>query len=128
MQVHKTPIHIRSVCFSVFKIAFNMPISGLVLTFDSPVEQNQEALDAIKAIPEIDLGQANDRKLAIVVDSDDTIRDREIWDTLQQITSVTNVAIAMVAFDSECEEEASNDTNSQDDTPEDTQGANRTNV
>ncbi len=76
-----------------------MPISGLVVTFDSPVEQCAEAIEALRAMPEIDLGRVNHNKLAIVVDTVSKSQDKNVWDAVQQLPNVTDLAIAMVVFD-----------------------------
>ena len=50
-------------------------------------------------IPEIDIGESAGSKLAIVIDSETKRRDQEIWNTVQQLPGVLDVAVAMVAFD-----------------------------
>lgn len=85
--------------------AIAMPISGLVVTFHSPVEQMSESVDALRAIPEVELGQAEGHKLAIVVDSFTSHRDRAIWDAVQQLPGIADVAIAMIAYDEDVEVE-----------------------
>ncbi len=76
-----------------------MPISGLVVTFQSPVTEHVEAVEAMRMIPEIDIGESAGSKLAIVIDSDTKSRDQEIWNTVQQLPGVIDLAVAMVAFD-----------------------------
>lgn len=76
-----------------------MPISGLVVTFGSSVTEHADAIETIRAIPEIDLGDASGSKLAFVVDSETKRRDQEIWNTVQQLPGVIDLAVAMVAFD-----------------------------
>lgn len=78
-----------------------MPISGLVVTFRSAVTEHANSLEAIRAIPEIDMGEAVGSRLAIVVDSESKGRDQEIWDTVRQLPGVIDLAIAMVAFDAD---------------------------
>ncbi|TWU62201.1 hypothetical protein V7x_39300 [Crateriforma conspicua] len=76
-----------------------MPISGLVVTFESSVSDHEASRMAIGDIPEVDLGQAVGSKLAIVVDSETKGRDRQVWEMVQGMPGVIDVAIAMVAFD-----------------------------
>lgn len=76
-----------------------MPISGLVVTFDSSVNDHLETVESIRKVPEVDLGTAEGSKLAIVIDSADRRRDSEIWNLIQELPGVSNIAVAMVAFD-----------------------------
>lgn len=76
-----------------------MPISGLVVTFRSAVTDHSDTLEAIRAIPEINIGDVVGSKLAIVIDSKTRRRDQEIWNALQQLPGVIDLAVAMVAFD-----------------------------
>lgn len=92
----------------LFSKAITVPISGLVVTFRSSVTEHSETVEAIRAIPEIGLGDAAGSKLAIVVDSATKRRDQEIWNTLRQLSGVIDLAVAMVAFDEDAE------TNNQD--------------
>ncbi|MFO0915235.1 MAG: hypothetical protein U0795_19895 [Pirellulales bacterium] len=77
----------------------NVPISGLILTFRLPVRDHAGDLATLRSIPEIEVGEAAGRKLAIVVDSTSTSRDQEIWSQLWQLPSVVDVAVVMVAFE-----------------------------
>ncbi len=81
-----------------------MPISGLVVTFASSVEDHADAVESLAKIPEIELGQVSGSKLAIVVDSETKNRDREIWNAARDLPGVIGLAVAMVAFDEEKEE------------------------
>lgn len=81
--------------------AAGMPVSGLVVTFNSPVADHADAVAAFGAIPEVEIGESGGSKLAIVIDSADKDRDQEIWNTVRQSPGVIDVAIAMIAFDEE---------------------------
>lgn len=81
-----------------------MPISGLVITFDRPVAQCSGAISALRAMPEVDLGHADANKLAIVVDTETQEHDRLVWEAVQQLPGVADVAIALVAFDKHTDE------------------------
>ncbi len=76
-----------------------MPISGLVVTFASAVSDHADALVALAAIPEVDIGESSGSKLAIVLDSESRQRDQEIWDQVQGLPGVLSIAVAMIAFD-----------------------------
>ena len=68
----------------------NVPISGLVLTFRSPIRDHAGDLAALRSIPEVEVGQAAESKLAIVVDSTSACRDQEIWSQLWQLPNVVD--------------------------------------
>ncbi|WP_235033173.1 hypothetical protein [Rubripirellula obstinata] len=71
------------------------------MTFRSSVMEHSDTIKAIGDIPEIELGDAAGSKLAIMIDSATKRRDQQIWNTLQQLPGVTDLAVAMVAFDGE---------------------------
>jgi nitrate reductase NapAB chaperone NapD len=83
----------------LFTKASAVPISGLVVTFQSSVTEHAEAVESLKMIAEIDIGESAGSKLAIVIDSETKRRDQEIWDMVQQLPGVIDLAVAMVAFD-----------------------------
>jgi nitrate reductase NapAB chaperone NapD len=83
----------------LFTKASAVPISGLVVTFQSSVTEHAEAVEALRMIPEIDIGDSAGSKLAIVIDSETKRRDQEIWNTVRQLPGVIDLAVAMVAFD-----------------------------
>lgn len=83
----------------LFKKASAVPISGLVVTFQSSVTEHSEAVEALRMIPEIDIGESAGSKLAIVIDTETKRRDQEIWNAVQQLPGVIDLALAMVAFD-----------------------------
>lgn len=83
--------------------AIAMPISGLVVTLESPVALNTKTVDALRDIPEVEIGSVAGNKLAIAIDSSDNQRDREIWEMVRQLPGVADVAVAMVAFDEDVE-------------------------
>lgn len=76
-----------------------MPISGLVVTFASAVAEHGETTETIRKIPEIEIGDAQAGKLAIVVDSASRQRDQEIWQTVRELPGVIDLAVAFVGFD-----------------------------
>ena len=76
-----------------------MPISGLVVTFSSEVVEHAATVELLRSIPELDIGESSGCRLAIVIDTDSQRRDREIWTAVQQLPGVVELAVAMVAFD-----------------------------
>ncbi len=76
-----------------------MPISGIVVTFRSPVDEHSEAIQSLRSIREIEIGPAAGNKQAIVIDSETKRRDQEIWEAVRLLPGVMDVAVAMVAFD-----------------------------
>lgn len=76
-----------------------MPISGLVVTFDSSVDDHSKTVESIREVPEVDVGTSDGCKLAIVIDSADRHRDSEIWNMIQKLPGVSDLAVAMVAFE-----------------------------
>ena len=87
----------------LFGSAIAVPISGLVVTFKTSVLEHLDSVATMRAIPEIDIGEASGSKLAIVIDSATKGRDQEIWNTVQQLPGVIDLAVAMVAFDEDDE-------------------------
>lgn len=86
-----------------------VPVSGLVVTFDAPITCHGETVDALRAIPEVEIGPSGGSKLALVVDSATKRRDQEVWDTVRDAPGVVDLAIALVAFEEPdaCEEDDS---------------------
>lgn len=82
-----------------FNEAAEVPVSGLVVTFDAPVARHSVATGALKAIPEVVIGDAAGSKLAIVVDSSNKRRDQEVWNAVRELPGVIDLAVALVAFD-----------------------------
>lgn len=100
MHVRETSLSILS---ATFLKAISVPISGLVVTFASPVENHADAIGLLGQIAEIDLGQVSGSKIAIVVDTETKGRDQEIWNAVRDLPGVVDLAVAMVAFDEEQE-------------------------
>lgn len=62
-------------------------------------------MQSLRELPEVEIGDAGGSKLAIVVDSVDKRRDQEVWNTVRELPGVIDLAVAMVAFDEERDEE-----------------------
>ena len=106
MQVSETSLLILS--WPLIRKAISVPISGLVVTFCSQVDQHSDAIDRLRTIPEIEIGSAGGSKLAIVVDSETKHRDQEIWNLVRESPGVIDLAVALVAFDEDSEAEPAN--------------------
>lgn len=76
-----------------------VPVSGLVVTFESAVVDHDDAIELLRAIPELELGDAGGSRLALVVDSASKRRDQEIWSAIKDVPGVVDVAVAMVIFE-----------------------------
>lgn len=87
----------------LFRNASSVPISGLVVTFRSAIAEHADSLERLAEVPEIELGESAGSKLAIVVDSATKRRDQEIWNAVQQLPGVIDLAVAMVALDEDAE-------------------------
>lgn len=76
-----------------------MPVSGIVITFDVPVDQCGETVESLRQIPEFTVGDAGGDRLAAVIDSCSKSRDREIHSAIEQLPHVRDIFLAMVAFE-----------------------------
>ncbi len=76
-----------------------MPISGLVITFNAGAADREQAIAALRVQPAIEIGEASDNKLAIVVETFSKRDDQEIWDWLHQLPAVSMVQVAFVGFE-----------------------------
>jgi nitrate reductase NapAB chaperone NapD len=76
-----------------------VPISGLVLVFESAEALNDQALERLRSQPCISVGPRENEKVAIVVDSISKEHDIEIWNEIRDIPGVVDIRIAFVGFD-----------------------------
>ncbi len=76
-----------------------MPISGLVITFNAGFAGRERAIAELRAQPAIEIGEASENKLAIVVETFSKRDDEEIWDWLHQLPAVSMVQVAFVGFE-----------------------------
>jgi nitrate reductase NapAB chaperone NapD len=76
-----------------------LPISGLVVVFDSSVALDDRALEQLAEHPSITLGERGDDRIAIVIDTACKEQDIEVWDWLAKIPGVSEIKIAFVGFD-----------------------------
>lgn len=97
-----------------------MPVSGLVVTFNSAVSNHGDVVESIRAISEIQIGDAHGSKLAIVVDTATRHRDQEIWNRVRHFDGVIDLSVALVAFDDDAfDADTPADDAFADDAPED---------
>ncbi len=82
-----------------------MPVSGLVVTFESSVTNHGETIGLLSTIAEIELGEAGGSRLALVIDSATKRRDQEIWNTIEQLPGVIDLAVAMIVFDDDADDD-----------------------
>ena len=76
-----------------------MPVSGLVITFETEVSQHQATVEQLRARSAIEIGEASGPKLAIVVDSQSSAEDQEIWHWVHGLPGVAGVEVAFVGFE-----------------------------
>lgn len=76
-----------------------MPVSGIVITFEAPVADCGETIEALRQLPEFEAGEARGHRLAAVIDSATPQRDREIYRTIEQMPRVCDVFLALVGFE-----------------------------
>ena len=76
-----------------------VPISGLVVTFIASQTSVESLRQTLQVIPEIEVGECSEHRMAIVVDSASRQRDREIWEQIQQLPGVSDINVAFVGFD-----------------------------
>lgn len=84
---------------SIFPKAIPVPISGLVVTFVASHTTPETLIQALEKIPEIEVGEFDEHRIAMVVDSETRQRDQEIWDAVQQLPGVSDINVAFVGFD-----------------------------
>jgi len=65
-----------------------MPVSGLVLTLGELDSERDAAVHALRDRPEITLGDAQGRRLPIVVDTHCDDEDKAIWEWLHELRGV----------------------------------------
>lgn len=76
-----------------------MPVSGLVVSLSQDPQLRAEAIDAINREPNITVGVREGNRLAIVLDTDSSQEDRQIWDRLDSHPGVVLLEVAFVGFD-----------------------------
>jgi nitrate reductase NapAB chaperone NapD len=76
-----------------------LPISGLVVIFESSDALNDLVVDQLVNHQYIAVGERADDRIAIVVDSLSKEHDTEIWEWINNLPGVSQIQIAFVGFD-----------------------------
>ncbi len=75
-----------------------MPVSGIVVTLASEIEQRERAMDALRKHPCVTLGEAVETRLPIVTDTETMDEHEEVWSQLEKIEGVLQVQLAFHDF------------------------------
>jgi len=78
-----------------------LPISGLVVVFESSEALNILVVEQLANHPNIAVGERADDRIAIVVDTASKDHDVEVWDWIGNLPGVSEIKIAFVGFDDE---------------------------
>ena len=78
-----------------------MPISGLVITLSEKARERSVALAALAEDRRIEIGEATESRLPIVVDTPSSEEDRHVWEWLHNLPGVVFVDVACIHFDDE---------------------------
>ncbi len=76
-----------------------MPISGLVVVFETSETLDDLAIERLASHPAIEVGQRQLDRVAVVVDSVSNEQDIEIWEWMRRLPGVSDIKIAFVGFD-----------------------------
>ncbi|MGI6454123.1 MAG: hypothetical protein ACOX5R_00685 [bacterium] len=82
-----------------------MVISGLVLTLTNQTEMYQKTIQALNALPELIVGELQDIKLPIVMETKDKSESEDYLERIQQIPGVEFVDVVCVHFCDESEQQ-----------------------
>lgn len=83
-----------------------MPVSGLVVSLVSDPQLRKEAIASIRSEPRIEIGVIEGRRMAIVLDTESTDADKQLWCWLSSLPGVVFVDVALVGFDEDRERAA----------------------
>ena len=76
-----------------------MPVSGLVVSLKSDPQLRNEAIDAIRAEPRIEIGAIKQRRMAVVLDTASVDEDKQLWCWLGSLPGVVFVDVALVGYE-----------------------------
>jgi len=76
-----------------------MPVSGLVITVESRDESGERALRQIAADPAFTIGQREQARVAVVLDTPGRDADRSRWEWVRDLPGVTHVDVVFVHFE-----------------------------
>lgn len=78
-----------------------MPISGLVIVFESSEALNDQVVEQLASHSSIAVGERAGDRVAIVIDSASKDHDVEVWEWIGGLPGVSDIKIAFVGFDDE---------------------------
>lgn len=81
--------------------ASEVPISGLVITFDHSFENQIDTISALREHSSIEVGARNGHQCAIVIESSSKLDDKKVLQWVHDLPGVADVQIAFVGFDDE---------------------------
>ena len=81
-----------------------MPISGLVVVFESSEAMNDLVVEQLASHASIVVGERDHDRVAIVVDSVSKDHDVEVWEWISSLPGVNDIKIAFVGFDDDDDE------------------------
>jgi hypothetical protein len=76
-----------------------MPVSGLVVSLRDDPKSRAQALAAISQQTQITMGEVEQNRVAIVVDTTSTQEDKRLWDWLGSLPGVSLLEVAFVGFE-----------------------------
>ena len=76
-----------------------MPVSGLIINFSPDVHLRQATLDALRSHPAIQVGEATDHRLPIVVETTDSDESALMWEWLHSLPGVSLIDLAYLHFE-----------------------------
>ena len=86
-----------------------MPVSSMIVTLAHEDAACTVALRQLRAHPAIELGEGDDHRFPIVVDTPDADADREVWAWLNDLEGVAFVDLVSVYFDDGDDDDPSRD-------------------
>ena len=81
-----------------------MPVSGLVVTLADQSGVRENAINAIRNEPRIEIGVTQSGRMAIVVDTASDEEDKQLWQWLNRLPGVAFVDVVMVGFEERVQE------------------------
>jgi nitrate reductase NapAB chaperone NapD len=76
-----------------------MAVSGLILSFSTASGPPATTLEALRGHPSIQVGEASDHRLPIVVETSDSDQTSMMWEWLNSLPGVTLIDLAFLHFE-----------------------------
>lgn len=76
-----------------------MPISGLVLTLSKNSADRERAIQAIQQEPRVEIGPTVSNRMAVVLDTQSTDEDKQLWNWLSDLSGVVFIDVVLVGFE-----------------------------